>query len=300
MNPTGYLIDVQHYSLNDGDGIRTTVFFAGCNMRCQWCSNPESFTTFDKILHSESSCIKCGRCVEVCPYGVGMNLSDPEERKKCRSCSRCVAVCPSGSRRSAIKLKSVKDLVNELDKHQLFYRYSGGGVTFSGGEATRQFEFLDALSEALYDNGYSLCLESNGDFDYDKLTPVLQRLDLCFIDIKHLDDVAHRQFTGMLNHRTLENIKLIGQSDLNLVVRIPVIESVNADEALIRDIARFVKSHVRSPRMELLPYHGYGEIKYAALGMKQPDSRFQTPSSDRMKRFEEIIVEEGVQLEHFR
>lgn len=300
MDPTGYVIDVQHFSVNDGDGIRTTVFLAGCNMRCQWCSNPESFTTFDKILHNQSSCVACGRCVAVCPYGVGMNLSDPAERKKCRSCSRCVPVCPSGARRSAIRRVSVSELAAEIDKYSLFYRYSDGGVTFSGGEATRQLAFLDHLSEVLYDNGIDLCLESNGDFDYDALQPVLERLSLCFIDLKHLDEAAHRRYTGVTNQRTLENIAKIGQTDLPLVIRIPLIESVNADEDLIRRIAQFVKQHVKHPRIELLPYHAYGEIKYAALGLKQPDSRFQTPSAEMMEHFQAILVSQGITVDHFR
>lgn len=298
-DPTGYLIDIQHYSVNDGDGIRTTVFFAGCNMRCQWCANPESFTTFDKILHSQSSCIRCGRCAEVCPYGVGMNLSDPKERSKCKSCGCCVPVCPSGSRRSAIRRVSVSDLVREVEKHRLFYRFSGGGVTFSGGEATEQLPFLDAVSEALYDSGVDLCLESNGNFDYGKVRPVLDRIALCFIDIKHIDSRLHRRFTGIGNERTLQTVRQIGQSDLPLVVRIPVIEHVNADEETIRAIARYVKANVKNPRMELLPYHAYGEIKYRALGMRSPDPRFATPSGETMQLFERIVLEEGVQVDHF-
>lgn len=300
MSTTGYLIDVQHYSVNDGDGIRSTIFLAGCNMRCQWCANPEGFTTFDKILHNRSSCIACGRCVTVCPYGVGMDLSDPEERKKCRSCGRCVAVCPSGSRRSAIRQVKVAELVAEIDKHRLFYRYSGGGVTFSGGEATGQFEFLNELSQALYDSGIDLCLESNGDFDYERMKPVLERLTMCFIDIKHIDQKAHRRWTGVDNERTLQNIKKMGQTSLPLIIRIPVIETVNAEDSLIREIAWFVKENVRDPRIELLPYHAYGEIKYASLGLRKPDPRFMTPSSEAMERYRQILIDEGVEPEDFR
>jgi pyruvate formate lyase activating enzyme len=293
----GYLIDVQHYSVNDGDGIRTTIFFAGCNMRCQWCANPESFTTFDKILHTESSCVRCGRCTQVCPSGVGMNLSDPAERRKCISCGRCVAVCPSGSRKSAIRTVTMQEIVDEVEKHRLFYRFSGGGITFSGGEASRQFPFLDALSGALYDAGHDLCLESNGHFSYEQMQPVLKRLALCFIDIKHMDPLVHRRFTGMGNEKTLDTIRRIGKTDLPLVVRVPVIQTVNAEDAQIRAIARFVKEAVRTPRIELLPYHSYGEVKYASLGMRQPDPRFCAP--EEMHRLEEIVEAEGVRVEHF-
>lgn len=295
----GYFIDVQHFSVNDGDGIRTTLFLAGCNMRCQWCANPESFTTFDKILHTESSCVRCGRCMEVCPYGVGMNLNDPAERKKCRSCGRCVAACPTGSRKSAIQIKSTQEILDEVEKYRLFYRRSGGGITFSGGEATGQFHFLNELSEALYDRGYDLCMESNGNFSYEKLKPVLDRLSMCFIDIKHMDPVAHKRFTGMSNENTLATVQHIGKSSLPLVVRIPVIESVNATDDEVRAIARFVKENVREPRMELLPYHRYGEVKYDALAMHQPSEHFKTPSASRMERLNAIVAEEGVRVERF-
>lgn len=299
MNERGYLIDMQHFSVNDGDGIRTTLFLAGCNMRCQWCANPESFTTFDKILHIELSCVRCGRCAQVCPYGVGIDLNRPEERRKCKSCGRCVKACPTGSRKSAIMVKSVEEILKEVERYRLFYRHSGGGITFSGGEATGQFAFLQALSEALYDRGYDLAMESNGSFDYDKLKPVLDRLAMCFIDIKHMDLVQHKRYTGMGNERTLETIKRIGQSDLPLVVRVPVIESVNATEEDIRAIARFVKKHVKEPRMELLPYHAYGEVKYQALAMHQPSELFQTPSTSEMDRFTEVLREEGITVERF-
>lgn len=295
----GYFIDVQHFSVNDGDGIRTTLFLAGCNMRCQWCANPESFTTFDKILHTESSCVRCGRCMEVCPYGVGMNLNDPAERKKCRSCGRCVAACPTGSRKSAIQIKSTQEILDEVEKYRLFYRRSGGGITFSGGEATGQFHFLNELSEALYDRGYDLCMESNGNFSYEKLKPVLDRLSMCFIDIKHMDPVSHKRFTGMSNENTLATVQHIGKSRLPLVVRIPVIESVNATDDEVRAIARFVKENVREPRMELLPYHRYGEVKYDALAMHQPSEHFKTPSASRMERLNAIVAEEGVRVERF-
>ena len=299
VNPKGYLIDIQHYSVNDGDGIRSTVFFAGCNLRCQWCANPESFTTFDKILHTESSCVRCGRCADICPYGVGMNLSDPEERSKCKSCGRCVPVCPTGSRRSAIRVITVEELLEEIEKYALFYRYSGGGVTFSGGEATAQFDFLDAASRALYDAGVDLCMESNGWFDPKKLAPVLDRLDLLFLDLKLVDTARHRSFTGAGNEEILATIRTIGQSTLPLVVRVPVIESVNADDETIRSMARFVKENTRDPRMELLPYHAYGDVKYRALGRPAPSVRFQTPSAEKMASFEEILREEGVRVEHF-
>lgn len=300
MNRTGYLIDIQHFSVNDGDGIRTTLFFAGCNMRCQWCANPESFTTFDKILYTRSACIRCGRCVPVCPAGCGMDLDRPEERRKCIACGRCVKVCPTGARRSAIQAHTVAALRTELEKYALFYRRSGGGVTFSGGECTHQSAFLDELSEALYDDGYDLAMETNGAFNPERLRSVLDRMRLIFVDIKHMDSGEHRRWTGVGNETVLETVRKLGAEGRPLVIRVPVIAGVNATDENLRNTARFVKNHVPNPRMELLPYHSFGDVKYLALGQPLPGDRFGTPSQEEMLRWENLLENEGVRVERFR
>ena len=298
MREKGYLFDVQNYSVNDGDGIRTTIFFAGCRLRCRWCSNPESFTTFDKVTHFSGSCVSCGRCAAACPRGCGIDLNEPENRKKCRSCGLCVAACPTGSRRSRIMTRTVAEVAAIVEKQEIFFRSSGGGVTYSGGEPTLQAGFLRALSETFHDRGLHQAMETCGCFDFDSVRDILERLDLIFMDVKLMDARAHRYFTGLDNALILENVARTGA--LRRVVRVPVIVGVNADEANIRDTARFVARHSKVPEMELLPYHEFGREKYEALGLPSPPSSFRTPSDEDLARLEEVVRAEGVAVVRYR
>lgn len=151
-NISGYFLEPQNFSVNDGQGIRTIIFFAGCPLECKWCSNPESCTSFNKIAYYEKTCIKCQRCVRVCPYEIGRSLNDVLQRKKCISCGLCAEACPTNSRKNLIYQYSSEQILNIIEKQRIFYRYSGGGVTFSGGEATLQEDMLRELVNKLYDS----------------------------------------------------------------------------------------------------------------------------------------------------
>lgn len=143
-------------------------------------------------------------------------------------------------------------------------------------------------------------METNGTFDPERLRSVLDRLSLLFVDIKHMDSAEHRRWTGMGNETVLETVKQLGADGRPLVIRVPVIAGVNATDENLKETARFVKRHVPNPRMELLPYHSFGEVKYVALGQHSPGDRFATPSQEEMIRFETLLEEEGIRVEHFR
>lgn len=268
MGIKGYVMNIQPFSVNDGDGIRTTVFLAGCPLRCRWCCNPEGLT-------AEKKC----------------SLKD-------------------GSR--MVSLMDADEVLEKIQKHRLFYAYSGGGITFSGGEATWQTEFLDYLSEKIYDMGYSMAIETCGMFDWDKTEHILRRMDLIFADIKLLDNERHRLWTGASNGRILDNIKRLGRlfrenvsphsrRDLaHVVIRIPVVGGINDDEENIRSTAAFVHEHLPHAGIELLPYHEFGKIKYDALGLPYDHPEFRTPDADEMKRLKQIVREEGVEIEDYR
>ena len=156
----GYVMQEQPFSVNDGEGIRTTIFLAGCPMRCRWCSNPEGFGQKPLVGYYVKQCIGCGRCAEVCPQGIGIDLNDPAMRKKCTGCGKCAAACPKSARRQLVSVRDADEIIAAAKKFSMFYRASGGGITFSGGEATFQPELLNYLSEQLYDMGFSLDLET--------------------------------------------------------------------------------------------------------------------------------------------
>ena len=244
MGMKGYVSEIQPFSVNDGEGIRTNVFLSGCPLRCRWCSNPEGFFQ-DKMMEAD-------------------------------------------------------DVVSEINKHRLFYMQSGGGVTFTGGEATFQPEFLKVLVDKIYDLGYSMAIETCGLFDFDELRPVLEKMDLVFMDIKHMDSDMHKRFTGQGNRVILENVKRLSEVSAEVVIRIPVIEGVNGDDENIRRTAIYVGDNLPGAKMELLPYHNFGKIKYEKLGMEYDESGFERPSKERMEELKEIVRACGVELEDFR
>lgn len=293
-------MQLQPFSVNDGEGIRTTIFMAGCPLRCKWCSNPEGFDQKPKTAFYEKLCIGCGLCTTVCHVHNGINLNDPQQREKCDGCGACADICPKHAKKRMVVEKEVSEIVEEVKKHRLFYMQSGGGITFSGGETTMQRQFLDELSEVLYDMGFHLAMETCGYFDFDALKPILQRMDLIFMDLKHIDSVKHAYFTGVGNEKILENMKRLKEVSAEIVIRIPVIKGVNEDAENIAASAAFVHTHLPKAKMELLPYHKFGFGKYEALAMATPDDTFATPTEEEMKALRKIIMDFGICLADYR
>ena len=298
MGAKGYIMQIQPFSVNDGEGIRTDIFIAGCPLRCRWCSNPEGFSQKEVIGWHRRKCIGCGACSAVCPQGIGIE-TDPD-RDQCIACGACVRACPEGARARMVTLMDADDIIREIHKHRLFYSYSGGGVTFSGGEATSQPELLDYLSRELYDMGYSLDIETCGYFDFDRVRPALERMDLIFMDLKHMDPEVHRNYTGVSNEKILENMSKLRALQADIVIRVPVIGGVNNSEENITASAAYVHDVLPQARMELLPYHRLGKIKYDALGMEFCQDDFYTPDKTEMERLREIVAAQGVILADYR
>lgn len=300
-------MQIQPFSVNDGEGIRTNIFMAGCPLRCKWCSNPEGFIQKELIGWYRKQCIGCGACASVCPKGIGIDMGAAAEDgsagfDRCVSCGACADVCPEGARKHMVSLMDVDDVIKEVQKHRLFYSYSGGGITFSGGEATSQPELLDYLSRELYDSGYSLDLESCGYFDFEKLRPSLERMDLIFMDLKHMDPEVHREYTGVSNELILENIAKLGTLSQapDVVIRIPVIGGVNNSEENIAASAAFVHDALPAAKMELLPYHKLGMVKYEAIGMPFGQDGLYTPDKEEMKKLRGIAAAQGITITDFR
>ena len=298
MGVKGYIMQIQPFSVNDGEGIRTDIFIAGCPLRCRWCSNPEGFSQKEVIGWHRRKCIGCGACSAVCPQGIGIEM-DPD-RDKCIACGACVRACPEGARAGMVTLMDADDVIREIHKHRLFYSYSGGGVTFSGGEATSQPELLEYMSRELYDMGYSLDIETCGHFDFDSVRPALERMDLIFMDLKHMDPEQHRRYTGVRNEKILENIANLSGIEAEKVIRIPVIGGINNSEDNIAASAAYVHDVLPEARMELLPYHKLGRIKYEALGMEFGQDGLWTPDRDEMEKLRGIVTSQGVKLADFR
>ena len=298
MGMKGYVMQAQPFSVNDGEGIRTILFLAGCPMHCQWCSNPEGMTLQNKVAWYERRCMGCGACTRVCPQHIGINLN--LEREKCLACGACVKACPKNARAYLVSYQDADDLIKEVDKHSMFLLGSGGGVTFSGGECTTQHELFEYLTKKLYDKGYSLAMETCGHFDFAKVRAGLERMDLIFMDIKQMDDAKHKLYTGISNQKTLENVKNLNLVPAAVVIRIPVIGGVNNDEENIRATAKYVHANLPKAKMELLPYHKFGTMKYEALGLELPSTDFYRPSDEEMEHLRDVLREEGVTVADYR
>ncbi len=293
----GYLMQLQPFSVNDGDGIRTTIFLAGCPLRCRWCANPEGLSARPLVGWYRRKCIGCGACTRVCPEGIGIDMNLARDR--CRACGACADVCPHGARTRMVRLCDSEEILSQIRRHEIFYRYSGGGITFSGGEATSQPDFLNALTAGIYDMGLSMALETCGHFAFESVRASLLRMDLIFMDLKLMDDARHRLYTGVSNAQTLENIRRLSEIPAAVVIRIPVIGGVNNDEENIRRSAAYVRRNLPKAKMELLPYHTFGRIKYEAIGSPCEQDSFYRPSEDEMERLRDIVRAEGVAVESF-
>lgn len=297
----GVIFQIQRWSVNDGDGIRSTVFFKGCPLRCRWCANPESWRHQVEILYSPALYSRCGRCVDVCPTAASSRQADGMvgfDRKQCTACGNCVNVCPTGARKIMGKQVSVADVMRVINRDAVFYRESGGGVTFSGGEPFAQPEFLRQLAAACQTLGLETAVETSGCFDLDSVRDVLQQLDCVFVDIKHMDEAEHLRLTGVSNKTILANIAAFSKWHPRVIVRVPLIHNVNDTRENIEALCAFLQQEAGVTGVELLPYHNYGQAKYEAVGADF--YAFSTPDEETIAQVKQWISAYGIAVLDFK
>ncbi len=263
----GHLFNIQRFSLDDGPGIRTVVFFKGCNQACPWCHNPESLSPQPQVLRKDSLCTRCGRCETVCPQGA---VSHDEtgfftDHAKCVRCGRCIDLCPSDALLLAGYDRTVDEVLHLICKDREFYQRSGGGVTFSGGEPAVQSEFLLECLQACRDEGIQTAIETNGNYPLELTARLSPLLDYVMVDLKHTDDEKHRRFTGASNRQSLASIQYYLAHNVT-DLRVPVIPSFNDTAAELQSILDFARKS-GAQKVTLLPYHTFGISKYTNLSM---------------------------------
>ncbi len=273
--PDGTITAIQRFSIHDGPGIRTTVFFKGCSLRCFWCHNPETLRPAPELQFLPGRCITCGACVEVCPTGAGRLVDGriQHDAALCAACGNCVDVCYAEARVLVGRRVSAADLVREILQDAAFYETSGGGVTLSGGDPVLQGEFAYAVLAGCKAAGVHTALETAGHYPWSLLERLLPVTDLVMLDLKHLDPEKHRAATGATNARVLEAARRLADTGIPLLLRTPVIPGVNDTEADLLALADFVRAlrRRRGPdappiRYELLAFHQMAEEKYHSLG----------------------------------
>lgn len=289
----GIVFDIQRYSLHDGPGIRTLVFFSGCSLSCVWCANPESQRATPRVMWDSKTCRRCLKCNDACPTGAiaegeGTKLID---RDRCIACGRCDRVCASHSIALAGRYVSVDEIMAAAAKDEVFYETSGGGVTIGGGEPLLQPDFARMLLAACKARGYNTAVETAGHVPWDNIDCLRGDVDLFLYDIKTMDPERHRHFVGSDNKLILENARKLAASGANIVIRMPVIPGVNDTPESIDAVAAFAGS-IGAGDFELLPYHMLGVGKYSQLGevyMLDKETRFDEETVAVMKARARIV-----------
>lgn len=291
------ITNIQKFSIHDGDGIRTSVFFKGCPLKCEWCHNPETQRYEREIQYDPDKCTGCGSCVRVCPsHAVVLEDGKPvTDRKACTLCGRCENFCPAGIREVVGKEYTVKELVRELMKDQIFYEDSGGGVTFSGGEVmTMDMDYILAAARELHRQDITLTIDTCGYVPYEKLESLLPYVDTFLYDVKVMDPEIHRKYIGTDNKLILENLVRLAKDGARIYIRIPVIREVNGNEKNMKETIAFLREHdIHPPQINLLPYHDTGSGKYPKLDMEYKGTDLHAPDREEMEGFVRLFVDAG-------
>lgn len=266
----GCIFNVQRFSLDDGPGIRTTVFFKGCSMHCPWCHNPESISFLPQLMCYPDRCTGCGRCVDVCPERV-RRREDGQivfDRARCTACGRCAEVCPYDALALCGYDVEAEDLLCDLLRDRPFFAQSGGGVTFSGGEVLCQSGFVTEMAQLCRAQGVHTALDTAGNVRAQALPErLLESVDLFLYDVKAVDEALHRRLTGSGNAEILAHLRMLDDRGARLWIRIPFVQGYTCCREELERMAALLAPLKHVERIELMPYHGYGEGKYAALGL---------------------------------
>lgn len=295
----GYIFNIQNFCVHDGPGIRTTIFLKGCPLRCKWCFNPESQDIKPSFSYHKNLCIRCNSCINSCLNGaLSFNESGIlcNDVNKCTYCNSCIDSCEQKAIKFYGKKYTIDEVVEIVKKDMMFYESSNGGVTLSGGEVLTQFEFVSALLDRLKAEGISTLIETTAYGSFEHLSALVDKCDYVFIDIKHMDDTKHIEAIGVSNKLILDNIKKLKGTKSKVVVRIPVIPTINDGDNII-ETGKFVKSLGYVERIGLLPYEKYGISKYENLNREYTLMDLNTPNKEDMKQYKTKLEELGLKVE---
>ncbi|MCX8032218.1 MAG: glycyl-radical enzyme activating protein [Thermoleophilia bacterium] len=291
------ITNIQNYSIHDGPGIRTVVFFKGCSLRCLWCSNPECISSRPEVGLFVNLCTGCGTCVEVCPTGATTLAADGHvaiDRNRCTACGACVTGCRAEARVLWGKEADLEEVVARVARDKMFYDSSGGGVTVSGGEPLLESEFVSRLLERCHDLDIHTCVETSGHVSWNAVMQVLPQTDLFLYDLKMMDAKRHLELTGSTNKQILENARRLVREGASVFFRMPLVPGINDDEENIGRTAAFLHE-VGVLELELMPYHKFGLGKYLALGRDYALGNIKRPTSEEVGRVQETFKILGVE-----
>ncbi len=304
MDSDGWVFDVKRYAINDGPGIRVAVFLKGCNLRCDWCHNPEGISPSIEKMYTQSRCIVCGSCIEACPHQA-LTMTPKGVVTDWAKCTppcpplqgegwegSCTSACPSRAMELSGKRMTVAEIMAILEKERVFMEQSGGGATFSGGEPLLQPEFLWQVLVEAGRRGFHRAVDTAGNVAPSALLKIAGETDLFLYDLKMIDDQKHRQFTGVSNKLILKNLRELSQAGQAIIIRIPLIGGVNDSEEDARASADFLQSLPEPIReIHLLPYHAIAQPKFSKLGRSNSYIQFSPPDPGKIRSFLYILEE---------
>lgn len=276
-------MNIQKYSVHDGPGIRTTVFFKGCPLRCWWCHNPESQRCQHQIMYFEERCSACGICEKRCPQKAILiqNSHVVIDHERCKLCGKCTDFCPNNALEYVGREITVTELIKEIEKDAIFYEESGGGVTFSGGEPMAQVDFLNEVLRACKERDLHTTVDVSGYGCWENFKKILDKVDVFLYDLKFMNNEKHKKYIGNSNEEILNNLRKLSDNGASIYVRMPIIKGINDDDEHIDEGIRFL-SGLHILQVHLLPYHKIGMDKYKRLGLQYKLTGLERPSDKRM------------------
>jgi len=295
------IFDIRQYSIHDGPGVRTTVFFKGCPLECRWCCNPESQAGRSELVWVGERCLGCDLCLSVCEKSALGGAADGGrtiDRERCDCCGACARRCPGEALNLIGRRVSVDEVLEEVARDALYFEASGGGLTLSGGEPLAQPDFAAELLRRYKreERGGHTAVETCGFVAWSVIERVAPDVDLFLYDLKHVDPEEHRRLTGEGNQLVLDNARRLAAAGYAMVMRLPLIAGVNDRREQLEAAADFILSLPGVRRLDLLPYHRLGEPKYRRLGKAYPLAGEPSLSSEQVARAAEILAAKGLEV----
>jgi len=293
----GKISNIQRFSLDDGPGVRTTVFFKGCNLRCIWCHNPECISLNSEIQLYRDKCTGCGQCLNVCAKHAIQLIDDriTINRDLCIQCGQCVDACLHAAITKIGNERTVEEIVEAIEKDRIFYK-KAGGVTFSGGEPLLQPRFLKALLLECKERNLNTAVDTAGNVGWEIFEEIIPYTDLFLFDVKLFSDSKHQKATGVRNAVILKNLRKLAElNQSDIWVRIPIIPSINDNISEMALVAEFLKELETIQKIELLPYHKYGIRKYETLGLKYQLNDIDSLENDKIEALRNEFRKRGLQ-----